>query len=234
MDVDRFATRPREVNAAARALALRQLRWQQREWARNLATHAPGTPCLIASADRARITGGLDLLREAGEDIPSWLYQRGSLVSVSLTDLMADLTRVLARFDPEPGRWPQGVSADAGRGPGGVKPPAWIVGDRVTARATAITVWAGSCGTVVGFSGVGGHPLVDFDGPGRVLIRAEHLRAEHLECDDDGPAKASSPGRPRASDTTRLSATPRPPTVAATPPPPPPDWFDRLIATTSN
>jgi hypothetical protein len=105
----------------------------------------------------------------------------------------------------------------------------WTVGDRVTARTTAITARAGSCGTVVGFSGVGGHPLVDFDGPGRVLIRAEHLRAEQLECDDDAPTEARSPGRPRSSGTTRLSATPRPPAVAVAPAPPPPDWFDRQL-----
>jgi hypothetical protein len=103
----------------------------------------------------------------------------------------------------------------------------WTIGDRVTARATAITVRAGSCGTVVGFSGVGGHPLVDFDGSGRVLIRAEHLRAEHRECDDDAPAEARSPGRPRSSGTTRLSATPRPLAGETVPAPPPPDWFDR-------
>jgi hypothetical protein len=103
----------------------------------------------------------------------------------------------------------------------------WTIGDRVTARATAITVRPGSSGTVVGFSGEGGHPLVDFDGLGRVLIRADHLRPEHWEGDDDAPAEARSSGRRRSSGTTRLSATPRPPAVAAAPAPPPPDWFDR-------
>ena len=98
----------------------------------------------------------------------------------------------------------------------------WTVGDPVTARANTIKVRAGSRGTVVGFSGVGGHPLVDFAGSGLVLIRAEHL-----ERDDDATTEARSPGRPRSSGTTRLSATPRPPAVAAAPPPPPPDWFDR-------
>jgi hypothetical protein len=74
----------------------------------------------------------------------------------------------------------------------------------------------------VGFSAVGGHPLVDFAGSGLVLIRADHL-----ERDGDAPPEARSPGRPRSSGTTRLSDTPRPPSVAAAPPPPPPDWFDR-------
>jgi hypothetical protein len=97
----------------------------------------------------------------------------------------------------------------------------WSVGDRVNARANAINVRRGSRGTVVGFSEVGGHPLVDFDDSGLVLIRAEHLAR------DDAPAEARSPGRPRSSDTTRLSATPRPPAVEAAPPPPPPDWFAR-------
>jgi hypothetical protein len=97
----------------------------------------------------------------------------------------------------------------------------WSVGDRVTARANAINVRTGSRGTVVGFSEVGGHPLVDFDDAGLVLIRAEHLAR------DDAPAAARSPGGPRSSGTTRLSATPRPPAVAAAPPPPPPEWFAR-------
>ena len=98
----------------------------------------------------------------------------------------------------------------------------WSVGDRVTARANAINVRRGSRGTVVGFSEVGGHPLVDFDDSGLVLIRSGHLAR-----DDDAPAAAQSPGGPRSSDTTRLSATPRPPAVEAAPPPPPPEWFAR-------
>ncbi len=348
MDTDRFATRTsarldphgdpafRRVNTALRAEALRQLRWQQREWERLLAPHAPGTLPLIAFADPTGFTQGLDLLREAGEDVPSWLYRRGArerategasgTTRVSLARLVADLTQVLAWFDPQPSAWDQGVSTErpwpgadaasartqtaatattnttAAAGPeahpdianGATVPQAhrgaaigldhvpqrkvdsgvhhpdppflrayqagsarsegssrpvghdalavtwkptdaghdaaagdWTIGDRVTARATAITVRAGSCGTVVGFSGVGGHPLVDVDGSGRVLIRADQLRAEHWEGDDDAPAEARSPGRPRASGTTRLSATPRPPMVVATLPPPPPDWFDR-------
>jgi hypothetical protein len=77
----------------------------------------------------------------------------------------------------------------------------WSVGDRVTARTNAINVRTGSRGTVV--------------------IRAEHLAR------DDAPAEARSPGGPRSSDTTRLSATPRPPAVEVTPPPPLPDWFAR-------
>jgi hypothetical protein len=98
----------------------------------------------------------------------------------------------------------------------------WIVGDRVTARANAIKVRTRRRGTVVGFSSVGGHPLVDFAGSGLVLIRAEHLAR-----DDDSTTEVRSPSSPRSPGTTRLSDTPRPPTVAALPPPPPPDWFDR-------
>jgi hypothetical protein len=95
-----------------RAEALRQLHWQQRAWARVLAAHTPGTPCLIASTERAGLHDGLDLLRAAGEDVPSRLYHHGSLVrttdaargvpaGVSLAGLLADLDRVLERFDPE-------------------------------------------------------------------------------------------------------------------------------------
>jgi hypothetical protein len=98
----------------------------------------------------------------------------------------------------------------------------WVVGDHVTARANEIKVRSGSRGTVVGFSAVGGHPLVDFAGPGLVLIRAEHL-----ERGDDSAPEANSLGRPRSPGTTRLSATPRPAAAAAAPPPPMPDWFDR-------
>jgi hypothetical protein len=97
----------------------------------------------------------------------------------------------------------------------------WVVGDHVAARANEIKVRAGSRGTVVGFSAVGGHPLVDFGGSGLVLIRAEHLAR------DDSTAEARAPGRPRSAGTTRLSDTPRARAVAAAPLPPPPDWFDR-------
>ncbi len=351
MDAERFATRtsarpdshddpgPGSVNAALRAEALRQLRWQQRAWGRLLAPHAPGTLPLIAAADPAGFTDSLDLLREAGEDVPSWLYRRGGrerstegargTTRVSLTVLLADLTQALAWFDPEPNAWDQiegpslvtdaasarkqtaattPVDTTAAAGPdarpdsaNGAKVPqgdrgaatgldhipqrtldpvvhhpdptvlgaqptgsargedssqpvghdapavtgkptdeshdaaagGWTIGDRVTARATARTERAGSCGTVVGFSEACGHPLVDFDGAGRVLIRAEHLRAEHREGDDDAPAEARSPGRPRSSGTTRLSATPRARAVVAVPPPPLPDWCDLPIATTA-
>src|SRR5687768_7291672 len=67
----------------------------------------------------------------------------------------------------------EGASRQLGHGGGSVnwKPTdegheaaagGWIVGDRVRARANAINVRVGSRGAVVGFSGVGGHPLVDF------------------------------------------------------------------------
>ena len=282
----------RKTNPALRAEALRQLRWQQRHWVRLLAMHVLGTPCLIDPDQRAALSNGLDLLREAGEDVPPRFYQRGSRArtmnvaggatgTVRLAGLLADITRVLAWFDPEPSTSDPVLSAEhprpgmeADRGPnllgstatnpdsiapcarkthgadaagrassagssrqvvqggGGVswKPTdegheaaagGWVVGDRVRARANEIKVRAGSRGTVMGFSSVGGHPLVDFAGSGLVLIRAEHL-----ERDDDAPPEAKSTGGSRAG-TTRLSATPRPSAVAAPPSPPPPDWFDR-------
>jgi hypothetical protein len=98
----------------------------------------------------------------------------------------------------------------------------WTIGDRVVARANEIKVRAGSRGTVVRFSAVGGHPLVDFAGSGLALIRAEHL-----ERDGDSTTEAETPGRSRSPATTRLSATPRPPAVAAAPPPRSQDWFDQ-------
>ena len=101
----------RTTKALLRAEALRQLHWQQRAWARVLAAHVPGTPCRIAATERAGIRDGLDLLQAAGEDVPSRLYHRESLVrttnaasgvpaGVSLAGLLADLDRVLAWFDP--------------------------------------------------------------------------------------------------------------------------------------
>ena len=98
----------------------------------------------------------------------------------------------------------------------------WTVGDHVTARANEIKVRAGSRGTVVGFSAIGGHPLVNFAGSGLVLIRAEHLAR-----DDDSTAEARSSGRQRSLGTTRLSDTPRPAALAASTLPPSLDWFDR-------
>lgn len=98
----------------------------------------------------------------------------------------------------------------------------WTVGDQVAARANEIKVRTGSRGTVVGFSAVGGHPLVNFAGFGLVLIRAEHLAR-----DDDSTTEAGTPGGSRSPGTTRLSDTPRAAVVAAAPLPPPPDWFDR-------
>jgi hypothetical protein len=283
-----------DVNAALRAEALRQLHWQQQEWERRLATHPPDAPCLVPRAHRAGLDDGLDLLREAGEYIPPWLHRRGSIVrstnvaggvtgTMSLTNLVADISRVLAWFDPKSIALGQRVSAEhpqpgadaAPRTHGGLAPSRtnpdsrvpgdrdtpragvatctsgerrfrqgdqgggsvnwkptdegheaaageWTVGDRVTAGANEIKVRTGSRGTVVGFSSVGGHPLVDFSGSGLVLIRAEHLVRN-----DDSTTEVRTPGQPRSAGTTRLSATPRAPAMTAAPLPPPPDWFDR-------
>ena len=108
-------------HGARRSEALRQLRWQQQEWERVLAAHTAGTPCLVAASQWAGLTDGLDLLRQAGEDVPSWLYRRGSLqritdaaggttMGVSVAGLLAAITQVLAWFDSAPG--PIGADAD--------------------------------------------------------------------------------------------------------------------------
>ena len=99
------------ISPQLRAEALHQLRWQQQEWQRILATHPAGTPCLVAPADRAGLNDGLDLLRKAGEDVPQRFYQRGSLVQLSgvargttagvnLAGLLAAITRAIDWFDP--------------------------------------------------------------------------------------------------------------------------------------
>ena len=103
---------PEFNRALLRAEALRRARWQTGEWERLLASHLPGTPCLIACNEWAKIVDCLDLLREAGEEIPTHLYPRGSLVrstdpargmsaSVSVAGLLANITRVLAWYDQE-------------------------------------------------------------------------------------------------------------------------------------
>ena len=106
-----FNARPSQ--GALRAEALRQLRWQLREWQRVSAMHATGTPGLVVASERAKIHDSLDLLQRAREDVLSWFCRRGALVwttnaaggiaaGVSLVSLLADLTRVLAWFDAEP------------------------------------------------------------------------------------------------------------------------------------
>jgi hypothetical protein len=101
-----------EGNALLRTEALRQLHWQRMDWMRLLATHALGTPCLVAATNRPGLHDGLDLLREAGEAVPARLYWRGSLVrsrdlaggttaNVSLVGLLAGVTEALEWFDPE-------------------------------------------------------------------------------------------------------------------------------------
>jgi hypothetical protein len=69
----------RHVNAALRTEAPRQLHLQQREWAGTLTIHSPGTLCLVVPAARAGFSDGLDVLRQAGEDVPWWFDQGGSL-----------------------------------------------------------------------------------------------------------------------------------------------------------
>ena len=101
----------RHTNAAAlRDEAVRQLRWQQQHWERLLARHPPGTPCVVPLAERITLHDSLDLLRQAGEDIPERLYHRGSLirgtdaagnatVGVSLASLLTHVSRVLEWVD---------------------------------------------------------------------------------------------------------------------------------------
>jgi hypothetical protein len=121
---------------ALRAEALRQLRGQLREWQRVPAMLTTGTPCLVVASEWAKLHDSLDLLRTAGEEVPSWLYRRGSLVrttnaaggiaaGVSLVSLLADITRVLARFDSAPRPLEAGVAPEHPR----LGPDAAIAGD---------------------------------------------------------------------------------------------------------
>jgi hypothetical protein len=108
-------------HGALRAEVRRPLRWQQQAWERLLAAHTAGTPCLVPASQWAGLTDGIDLRRQAGEDVPSWLYRRGSLqhisdaaggttMGVSVARLLPAITRVLAWGDSAPG--PIGADAD--------------------------------------------------------------------------------------------------------------------------
>ena len=57
---------------AVRAEAVRQVRWLQRACLRTRTTHTCSGPGPIGSTARARRTGGTEVHRQMGEDIPSW------------------------------------------------------------------------------------------------------------------------------------------------------------------
>src|SRR3954471_5636057 len=99
-----------EGRALLRAEAFHQLRWQQQAWVRILSAHTRGTSPLVAPRARAEIDASLNLLRDAGEEIPPQLSHRGSFVqhrvatgSVSVGDflvvLAAAIDRVLTQCD---------------------------------------------------------------------------------------------------------------------------------------
>ena len=98
--------------AQVRAEVLRQLRWQQQQWQQMIAQAPPGAPVRTSPHDREWFHGCLDVLRDAGEEVPQVFYRRGSVIpksheagretaSISLTALVADLTRALAYFTAE-------------------------------------------------------------------------------------------------------------------------------------
>jgi hypothetical protein len=88
------------------------LRWQKQQWQQTLAQVPPGAPVLTSPADRAWFHGCLDMLRDAGEEVPQAFYRPGSIipagrdegremVRISLKSLVADIARVLAYFSDE-------------------------------------------------------------------------------------------------------------------------------------
>jgi hypothetical protein len=98
--------------AELRAEVLRQLRWQQQQWQQVIAQAPPRAPVLTSPQDREWFHGCLDVLRDAGEEVPQTFYRRGSVIpksheagretaSISLTALVADVTRALAYFSEE-------------------------------------------------------------------------------------------------------------------------------------
>jgi hypothetical protein len=93
---------------ALRAEAVRQSCWVQRAWTRTRTAHLAGVSGRIVPTARARRADETDVLRQMGEDVPSWFDESGSRMwsidaassttSVSLAALLADITRVPARF----------------------------------------------------------------------------------------------------------------------------------------
>ena len=57
---------------AVRAEAVRQVRWLQRAWARPRTSQTPGASGSIRPTARGGHPDGPDVLRQAGEDVPSW------------------------------------------------------------------------------------------------------------------------------------------------------------------
>ena len=114
MDTDSQRDPPRkaERRAQLRTEALRQLRWQQQQWQQIIAQAPPGAPVLASPEARTWFHSCLDMLRDAGEEVPQALYRHGSIISarpqegrktasISLTALVADVSRVLAYFTDE-------------------------------------------------------------------------------------------------------------------------------------
>jgi hypothetical protein len=55
-----------------RAEAVRQVRWVQRALVRTLTTHTPGAPGPTGSTASAPRADETNVLRQMGEDVPSW------------------------------------------------------------------------------------------------------------------------------------------------------------------
>ena len=64
--------RARGGHGAVRAEAVRQARWLQRALARTLPTHTPGAFGPTVPTAGARRTDDPEVLRQAGEEVPSW------------------------------------------------------------------------------------------------------------------------------------------------------------------
>ena len=91
---------------ALRAEAVRHVRWLQRACSRSLTTQTSSAPSPIGATARARRTGGTEVHRQMGEDIPSWFDEGAPRVRrvavpngparVCLADEVAESTRVHA------------------------------------------------------------------------------------------------------------------------------------------
>ena len=100
--------------------ALGDLRDLQRTLEMSLGTWEAPRRYLTSVHNRNRLNRSLDLLQQAGEDVPSWLYKQGPLYpaalrntktgrivdAVSLASLLGKITEARELFDAEPTKGP--------------------------------------------------------------------------------------------------------------------------------
>ena len=104
-----------EQRGMLRAQALANLHELQRKLERSLKRRDPAPRYLTSVRNRNRLNHSLDLLQQAGEEVPPWLYHHGPLYpgalrgtrtgrpldAVSLASLLGKIREARELFDPE-------------------------------------------------------------------------------------------------------------------------------------